>query len=202
MNFISSFISSFISFCVLFLLGILLLGGAWNIIDLNFLMRQFLDYVNQDIYTRIVIALIGFLLVLICLRKIQKIFAGTPNKEKVITFEGATGPISITVNSVSEVVKKILEDEDVIFNRSKITVSKKGIKAVIEISLALQNNIPLYLRNIQVKIKEGLHNILGEEKDILLTVKVKKLISKKVKKTENNEEEEGNKLEDVPFRTY
>ncbi|MBU2436335.1 MAG: alkaline shock response membrane anchor protein AmaP, partial [Candidatus Omnitrophica bacterium] len=149
-----------------FFLGYILIGLSLNLIDLTVLLENLEKQMLFDFSFRLVVGLLGFLIILFCLRYLQLIFIRL-RKEKSITFDSPQGRISITLSAVEEMLKKTLDErEEISHIRPKVIVGKKEIEVIIRSNLALEVNLFELTKEIQEKVKEKLQYLLGEEKEI------------------------------------
>ncbi|MBU0694754.1 MAG: alkaline shock response membrane anchor protein AmaP [Candidatus Omnitrophica bacterium] len=179
-----------------FFLGYILIGLSLNLIDLTVLLENLEKQMLFDFSFRLVVGLLGFLIILFCLRYLQLIFIRL-RKEKSITFDSPQGRISITLSAVEEMLKKTLDErEEISHIRPKVIVGKKEIEVIIRSNLALEVNLFELTKEIQEKVKEKLQYLLGEEKEIKVKIEIRRVVGKGKK----GKEEE--KYPEVPFRNY
>ncbi len=195
MNFISIIIYVIISLAV----GIGLIGISLNVdyLDITTYLIYLKTIIAQNLPLRIVTFLSGFLVILIFLRFIQKGMVRY-RREKTIKTETDEGFISVTLTAIEDMIKKTLAEEDIIFHiKPKIFATRREIVSNIKIALKEAVNLKELAENIQAKLKERLHTILGDEKPLKINIEVKKIAFSK-KEAEDFEEED----EEGPLRNY
>lgn len=155
-------------------------------------------YVNQNILTSfsssIALVLTGLLLILLCLRYIQKLLAGS-RQNKNISFESKQGKVNITLGAIEDLLKKMLDvKKEVSQTRVRVSLKKKAIEVQIKSYLNHEVNLVDFTKEIQIKVKEKLQVLLGEDKKVQVNLQIRKIKVSKGEK-ENGEPE-------IPFRHY
>lgn len=178
-----------------FLVGSFLIGISLNIIDLNLLVAILEEQILHELNYRILTALTGFFIILLCIRFIQASII-TSRKNRSLTFESPHGEVSITLLAIEDMIKKILEKKSEITHiKPLVNLRKNGIEVVIKSYLSSEINIYELATDIQEKLKEKLKGVLGEDKEIKIRIEIKKMsVSEKQKRTEEELE--------VPFRNF
>ncbi|MFO8052767.1 MAG: alkaline shock response membrane anchor protein AmaP [Candidatus Omnitrophota bacterium] len=190
MGFLTILIYIILSFSVGTLLiivptGILNLKGAVNYLD---------QYVLVNFSSNATLVLIGLLIVLLCLRYIQKMIV-TNRQHKNISLESKEGKVNITVMAVEDMLKKMLEERDEVSHiKVKVGLKKKVVLVQIKGYLNYEVNLVNFTKEIQEKVKEKLEVLLGEGKKVAVDLQIRKITMKD--KKEKSEEPE------VPFRHY
>jgi hypothetical protein len=178
------------------LLGFVFIGLSLNIIDVGAAASYLETYVVSDITAKAILGIAGFLMVLICLRYVQSIFRRSLS-EKSITFESPEGTVDITLFAIEDMLRRMIEDKKELSHvKPRIMSKKRKMEVIIRGDLASEVNILEFTRGIQVQIKEKLENILGEDKEIKVRMKIRKMVFGGKKKAGEQETPE------VPFRNY
>jgi uncharacterized alkaline shock family protein YloU len=190
MGFLTILIYIVLSFSV----GTLLVVVPTGILNL----KNAVDYLNQNTLASFsssaTLVLIGLVIILLCLRYIQKMILST-RQNKNISLESKEGKVNITVMAVEDMLKKMLEERDEVSHiKVKVSLKKKIILVGIKGYLNYEVNLVNFTREIQEKVKEKLEVLLGEDKKVAVNLQIRKITM-----TDKKE-----KLEDpeVPFRHY
>ena len=148
---------------------------AFNVIQQGFLVKiisQILSLIYSNFSNQILLGLLGLLLFFIALYLIwlkQKMIQQLP-AVKIATDDGE---IKITTGSLERIILNILEDiEGVKEIKPDIQVQKNGgIRAILQLVVSPDCNIPDTAHSIQRKLKEELPRISGvEAKEIKIIV--------------------------------
>ena len=144
---------------------------------------------------KMITLLIGALLVLLCLRYIQTIFRRC-RRNKSITFESSEGKISITLVAIEDMLKKMLEAKTEVSRiKPKVILRKKYIEIAAHGVLTAEVNLVEFTKEIQEQVKEKVHALLGEDKQVQVNLEIRKIA---ISKKELIEEKEPK----IPFRDY
>jgi len=183
-------------YCLISLfLGSLFLGLSLNLIDLTLTCNYLEHQILANPYSRMIVGILGILIILFCLRYLQNLVR-YKMREKSITFSSGQGTVSITISALEDMIKKILEKrEELSHIRPNVFLKKKEIEVIIRSYLTSEVNVVEFTKDIQEKIKEKLHSLLGEERQINIKVEIRKITFGEKKKITEEEPE-------VPFRHY
>jgi len=175
--------------------GLILAGLSLNIITVD-AIAAYLAEIPADFPLRWVSLLAGLILILLCLRYVQASFRHL-KRDKSITFESDEGKVSITLVAIEEMLKKMLEAKTEVSRiRPKVLLKKKGIEVVARGVLTTEVNLVEFTKEIQEQIREKVHALLGEDKQVQVNLEIRKIaLSKKDLMTEDKEPE-------IPFRNY
>ena len=175
--------------------GLVLIGLSLEMITID-TITTYLAKIPADFPLRWIAVLAGLLLILLCLRYIQASFRRL-RKNKSITFESDDGKVSITLVAIEEMLKKMLEEKTEVSRiKPKVFLRKKGIEVVAHGVLTTEVNLVEFTKEIQEQVKEKVHTLLGEDKQVQVNLEIKKIaLSKKDLQTEDKEPE-------IPFRNY
>ncbi len=177
-----------------FSVGTILIAAPAGIINL----KSIAAYLNQNVLTtpssNITLILIGIIIVLLCLRYIQKMISSS-RQNKNISFESKEGKVNITLVAIEDMLKKMLEEKDEISHiKVKVSLKKKTIVVKTKGYLNYEVNLVDFTKDIQAIVKEKLQILLGEDKKVEVNLQIRKItVSEKEEKTEDPE---------VPFRHY
>lgn len=190
MVFLTILIYILISSCV----GVFLVGLSLHLIDLDLAVSYIYKYLLLDFSSRAAAGIFGVLLLLLCVRYLQSLLFSS-RRERAITFESPEGKVDITLFAIEDMLKRTLEEKKEISRiRPKIISKKHGLEVIIISDLASEVNILEFTREVQNKVKEKLENILGEDKEIKVQMKIRKMVFSGRKKIEEEPE--------IPFRKY
>ncbi|UCC95353.1 MAG: alkaline shock response membrane anchor protein AmaP [Candidatus Omnitrophota bacterium] len=189
------FLTVFIYVLLSLFVGSLFLGLALNLIDIKVVVFLFKKYIASNMYYNGAFGVLGGLILLICFRHLQlRLFS--VRKEKSITIESAEGKVSITLFAIEDLVKRLLEEKSEISHiRPKIGYTKRGIEAIIRCNLTSEVSLLEFTRDVQEKVKGRLQILLGEDKEVIVVVEIRKVLLPSRKKGDEEEPE-------VPFRHY
>jgi len=194
MGFLTVLVYIILSFSV----GSILLGLSLDLIIVN----EFFTYLEKEIFSvfslklRWICGSTGAIIILFCLRYIQAFFSRS-RKNKSITFESPQGDVSITLFAIEDMLKKMLEERSEVSNiKIKVFLKKKGIEVVTKGILITEVNLVEFTREIQERVKEKIHILLGADKQVKVNLEIRKVALGDKKEIEESEEPE------VPFRNY
>jgi len=176
-------------------MGLVLIGLALEIITVE-IITAYLAEISADFPLRWVAVLAGLLLILLCLRYVQASFQRS-RRNKSITFESDEGKVSITLVAIEDMLKKMLEAKTEVSRiKPKVFLRRKGIEVVARGVLTTEVNLVEFTKEIQKLVKEKVHTLLGEDKQVQVNLEIKKIaLSKEDLMAEDKEPE-------VPFRNY
>jgi len=175
--------------------GAILIGLSLGMITVA-TVTAYLAEIPADFPLKFTTILIGLLLILICLRYVQTSFQSS-RRNKSITFDSNEGKVSITLVAIEDMLKKMLESKTEVSRiKPKVLLRKKGIEVLARGVLTTEVNLVDFTKEIQEEIKEKVHNLLGEDKQVQVNLEIRKIaLNKKDLMTEDKEPE-------VPFRNY
>lgn len=188
------FLTILIYILLSFSAGIILLLIPTGILNLESLIH----YLNQNILNNfsssITLVLIGLIIILLCLRYIQKMILNS-RQNKNISFESKEGKVKITLVAIEDLLKKMIEQRDEISHiKVKVRLKKKMIAVQIKGYLNYEVNLVDLTKEIQEKVKERIAVLLGEDKKVVIDLQIRKItVSGDKDKTEEPE---------IPFRHY
>jgi len=137
----------------------------------------------------IIFGLLGGLIVLLCLNKLQKILFHS-RREKMIKLESPGGPVNITILAIEDMIKRSLEKNDNIVKvRPKVSVRKNKLIVTIRGYLTSAINLLEFSQGVQAKINEKLRGALGEETKVDIIVEIRKMVPSNKKEPEEKESE-------------
>ena len=176
--------------------GVLLIGLSLGLINEKVIIDALSLHFKSDFSLRFAFTLTGIILILLCLRFIQAFFYRS-KRNKSITFESSEGKVSITLFAIEDMLKRMLEErEEVSHVKPKVFLRKKAIEVITRGVLTAEVNLVDFTKEIQEKVKEKIHTLLGEDKDVRVNLEIRKVASGNKKGLiEENEPE-------IPFRNY
>ena len=177
-----------------FIVGLFLINLSLEIITID-MITNYLTQIPANFNSKLITFLIGILLMLFCLRYIQTIFRRR-KRNKSITFESDEGKVSITLVAIEEMLKKLLEEKtEVSHIKPKVILKKKHIEVAARGILTTEVNLVDFTKEIQKQVKEKLHALLGEDKQVRVNLEIRKIALGKKELTDEKEPE-------IPFRNY
>jgi len=176
--------------------GVLMVGAAINLFSLEELAALAQTEVLSDRSLATIVGLAGLIIILFSLRYIQAFFRRSI-RNKAITFESPEGKVSITLFALEDMLKRMLEErKEVSHIKPKVLLKKQAIEVVVRGVLTAEVNLVDFTREIQEKIKEKMHSLLGEDKQVKVDLIIRKVtVSGKKEVVEEKEPQ-------VPFRNY
>ncbi|MCF7874689.1 MAG: alkaline shock response membrane anchor protein AmaP [Candidatus Omnitrophica bacterium] len=188
------FLTILIYILLSFSAGIILLLIPTGILNLESLIRYLNQNILNDFSSSITLVLIGLIIILLCLRYIQKMILNS-RQNKNISFESREGKVKITLVAIEDLLKKMIEQRDEISHiKVKVRLKKRMIAVQIKGYLNYEVNLVGLTKEIQEKVKERIAVLLGEDKKVAIDLQIRKItVSGDKDKTEEPE---------IPFRHY
>ncbi|MFA5272462.1 MAG: alkaline shock response membrane anchor protein AmaP [Candidatus Omnitrophota bacterium] len=181
-----------------FFVGLVFIGLFFNLIDINYAVLYLKQEILLDPFLRIALLLSGLLIILLCLRYLQRTIF---RRERFVTTESSYGKVSITLFAIEDMLKNMLETQNGLSHvRPRIICKKHGIEVIIRGNLSADANLSVFTKEIQEKTREKLQNLLGEEKEIRIKIEIRKMVFKGKKKIIESTEEISEP--EIPYRYY
>ncbi|MCF7907672.1 MAG: alkaline shock response membrane anchor protein AmaP [Candidatus Omnitrophica bacterium] len=176
--------------------GILLIGISWDPTVLQIAVTYLEGQFFSDYWMRVIAGLLGILFILMCFSYLQRTLQRS-RRDKSLTFESEQGKVSITLFAIEDMLRKILESRpEVSHIRVKVLLKKKCIEVMIRGILTAEVNLVDFTKEIQENVKEKMHTLLGEDKEVQVNLEIRKVaIGAKKGLVEEHEPE-------IPFRNY
>jgi hypothetical protein len=188
-----SFLTILVYVLISFFLGGILIGLALDAIDLVIVVKYLQQQVLSDFFSRAILFICGIIIILFCVRYIQRIVY---RRERSIIYDSGYGKVSITLFAVEDMIKNMLENKrELTHLRIKVIPAKKMIEVIIRGNLKSEINLPEFTKEMQESVKDKTQSILGEEKEIKVKIEIKKMVFEGKKNIKEVEPE-------VPFRYY
>lgn len=189
-----SFLAVLIYIFVSFFMGFVLIGLSLSLVDFTYVIIYFQKEVLNDMFLRVAVFLCGLLIILFCIRYVQRIIY---RRERSVISELPHGKVSITLFAIEDMIRNMLEAEKVFFHvRPRVKAGKKEVDVIVRGNLSAEVNLPSFTKEAQEKVREKLLNLLGEDKEIKVKIEIRKMIFRGKKKIVEAEEPE------VPYRYY
>lgn len=193
-----SFLAIISYVAVSFFLGSVFIGLSLNWIDINYAVSYFRQEIMPDLFLRWALGLTGLLILLLCLRYLQRTIF---RRERSVVTESSYGKVSITLFALEDMLKNMLEAENGLSHvRSKVVCKKHGVEVVIRGNLNADANLQVFAKDVQEKTREKLQNLLGEDKEIKIKIEIRKMVFKGKKKLIESTEEISEP--EIPYRYY
>lgn len=162
------------------------------------IINELLVYIQTSPSTRIILALSGFLLILIS-SSFAELILGRFQREKTIAFSTASGEVTIALSAVEDLIKRLAGAIPQIKElRPDVIATKKGIIVDLRIILKSEANIPELTERLQEITRAKIQEVLGTEEQIIIKIHVLKIAlteEKDRKKKELEKEDEPT----IPF---
>jgi len=192
MGFLTVLVYIILSFTV----GVFLIGASWDPTVLNIAIGYLETEFFADYWLRFIAGLVGVLLILMCFGYLQRLLQRS-RRDKSLTFESVQGQVSITLFAIEDMLRKILESrEEVSHIRVKVMLRKKYIEVITRGVLAAEVNLVEFTKEIQESVKEKMHTLLGEDKEVRVNLEIRKVAIGGKKGLLQEQEPE------IPFRNY
>jgi len=175
--------------------GLTLISLSLEVITVD-TVTAYLAKIPADFPLKWITVIVGLLLILLCLRYIQASFQRS-RRDKSVTFESDEGKVSITLVAIEDMLKKMLEAKTEVSRiRPKVLLRKKGIEVIARGVLTTEVNLVEFTKEIQEQVKEKVHTLLGEDKQVQVNLEIRKIaLSRQDLMAEDKEPE-------IPFRNY
>jgi uncharacterized alkaline shock family protein YloU len=192
---------------VLVFIGIVLMTLAITL-SVDKLQPQCINYIENMIfilqdspYSRIVIGLSGFLLILISFSFAQLILARF-TREKTIAFSTSSGEVTVSLSAIEDLIRRlsgvIPEIKEL---RPNVIATKKGTIVVdLPVIFKSEVNIPEVTSRLQEMTKSKIQEVLGLEEEVIIKIHILKIISadERDRKKKDTEKDEPT----IPFGGY
>ncbi|MBT3318709.1 MAG: alkaline shock response membrane anchor protein AmaP [Clostridia bacterium] len=166
--------------CMLFI-AVILLFGAWNIIDISY-PHAWTFELYSNVWTQVIVSTICIIVIAVCFTLMFARSRKREAKSALITQTG-TGAISISLSAIEEMASKHILANDLIKN-AKVGVSSKEAKVNLTVKLAVAEgtNIPEVLQSLQASTKQEIETYAGVEvgKIVLLVEKTAQVVKARV----------------------
>ncbi|MCP4653524.1 MAG: alkaline shock response membrane anchor protein AmaP [Candidatus Omnitrophica bacterium] len=195
------FLTLIIYVLISFIVSLFFMGISLKLIEINMIIPYFENHIISaqlisDVYIRWFLFLIGFLVILFCLRHLQATFLRS-RRERSISFESPHGKVCITLFAIEDMLKKMLDSrKEIAHIKPKVYSKKKGIDVIIRSNLASEVNLLEFTNELQESVQEKLHHLLGDEREIKVRIEIRKMFMGEKRSTEEESEPE------IPFRNY
>ncbi|MDP2922754.1 MAG: alkaline shock response membrane anchor protein AmaP [Candidatus Omnitrophota bacterium] len=187
------FLTILVYVLISFFLGGTLIGLSLNTIDLVIVFKYLQQQVLSDLFSRAILFICGALIILFCVRYIQKILY---RRERSVVYESTYGRVSITLFAIEDMIRNMLESKKELTHvRVKVVPGKKAVEVIVRGNLKSEINLPEFTKEVQEGTKDKVQNLLGEEKEIKVKIEIKKMVFDGKKNIKEVEPE-------VPFRYY
>ena len=190
------FLTVFVYIILSLVAGVLLIGVSWDPTVLQIVVAYLEGQFFSDYWLRVIAGLLGVLFILMCFSYLQRILQRS-RRDESLTFESEQGKVSITLFAIEDMLRKILESRlEVSHIRVKVLLRKKCIEVMIRGVLTSEVNLVEFTKEIQESVKEKMHTLLGEDKEVQVNLEIRKVaIGAKKGLVEEHEPE-------IPFRNY
>jgi len=175
--------------------GSLIIGIAAGQINIDTISKVIDTFFFADRLSPWLWSGIGILILLSCLQFISRLFKNV-RREKFITRQTAEGQVSISLNAIEDMIRKILEDKEELSHiKPKVTFTRKGINILVRGYLTSEVNLIEFTSDIQEIIKKKITYLLGEDEVLKINLEIKKLAFAASRDVVEDEPR-------VPFRNY
>jgi hypothetical protein len=187
------FLNILVYIAISFFIGGSLIGLAVNPINLVPLAKYLQTQILSDLLSRSIVFLSGVLLILFCMRYLQRVIY---RRERSVVYESEYGKVSVTLLAVEDMIRSILENtKELTRPRVRVYPRKRNIEVIIRGNLLPEVNFVEFTRLVQERVKDKVQALLGTEKEIRVRIEIKKVVFEGKKNIKETEPE-------VPFRYY
>jgi uncharacterized alkaline shock family protein YloU len=194
---------------VFFYLAIILSTGLLCIlfflhyIDLTEVVKILTNIYEDSQLSMVLTIVVGFIMLISLLW--AKLIYARRQKERTIAFDNPSGPVSVSLNAMEDLIRRIVvrvpEIKEI---RPTIVATKKGLDIENRLILRSDVNIPETTARLQELIRSKVQDVIGIDGKINIRIHVIKIISEdlKYKKEKGKAEIEVDPTPTVPFRGY
>ena len=187
---------------------VLFLGSFVFLFVLNYIdvrsVNQLLVMIYYDETLRIIFAASAGVLLLLNYVFYQT-FTVSGQKGGTIAFDNPSGRVNISLMAIEDLIKRaIIQTPEVREVKSKISVSKKGLKIKTTLILRGEGSIPEVTSRVQELIKKKVQEAIGLDEPIDVSIFVGKILTDQVKEKRQakKEKEPKDSEQNVPFQGY
>ena len=174
---------------VFFIMGGFLIAAALGWLGAQDIYK-IVDYMQLNLNSRIITGLAGFLLIIINI-SLGQLILGRIEKEKTIAFNTPTGQVTIALQAVEDLIKRLTQNfAEIKEVRPDVIANKKGVEVNLKVVLQSEANIPDLTSHLQEMIKTRIQEMLGIEEQITVKVHVAKIITYVEKKKKGSTTDE------------
>ena len=161
---------------VFFLIGACLIAIALNRLSPQDIYKL-VEFMQLNLNSRIITGLIGALLIIINIG-LGQLILGRIEKEKTIAFNTPTGQVTIALQAVEDLIKRLTQHfSEIKEMRPDVIASKRGVEVNLRVILQSEANIPDLTSHLQEMIKTRIQEMLGIEEQITVKVHIVKIIT-------------------------
>lgn len=194
---------------VFFYLAIILSTGLLCILFFVHLINlddviKILTNIYQDAQLSTILTVVVGFIMLVSLFWANLIYARR-QKERTIAFDNPAGPVSVSLNAMEDLVRRIaVRVPEIKEIRPAIVATKKGLDVEIRLILRTDVHIPEMTAKLQEMIRGKIQDVIGLEGKINIRIHVVKIVLEdlKYKKDKGKAEIEVDPSPTVPFRGY
>lgn len=187
---------------------VMFLGTAIVLFVFNYLSFDQVSLYLRAIYTdqdlRFIFGIVGIVFLLLNFL-FYKMFSVNVHKEKIIAFDNPSGRVSVSLIALEDLIKRLLfKMPEINEVKPSITASKKGLVVKLRVVFSAEVNIPESTSKVQEAVKRKVHDTIGLDEEVSVSVYVGKILSSttKEKPAKIKPEESGTNDPEVPFRGY
>jgi|CXWL01.1.fsa_nt_gi uncharacterized alkaline shock family protein YloU len=165
---------------------------------------KILTNIYQDSHLSTILTVVVGSIMLLSLFWANLIYARR-QKERTIAFDNPAGPVSVSLNAMEDLIRRIVvrvpEIKEI---RPVIVATKKGLDVDVRLILRTDVNIPEMTARLQELIRSKVQDVIGLDGKINIRIHVIKIIAEdlKYKKDKGKAEIEVDPTPTVPFRGY
>ena len=165
---------------------------------------KLLTKIYQDSQLATILTVVVGFIMLISLFLANLIYARR-QKERTIAFDNPAGPVSVSLNAMEDLIRRIaVRVSEIKEIRPSIVATKKGLDVEVRLVLRTDVNIPEMTAKLQELIRGKIQDVIGLDGKINIRIHVIKIIADdlKYKKDKGKAEIDVDPTPTVPFRGY
>ena len=194
---------------VFFYLTIILSTGLLCILFLLHQLRidevvSILRNVYQDSHLSMILSLVVGFIMFLSLFWANLLYARR-QKERTIAFDNPSGPVSVSLNAMEDLVRRIaVRVPEIKEIRPSIVATKKGLDVEIRLILRTDVHIPEMTAKLQDMIRSKIQDVIGLEGKISIRIHVIKIVvdDARLRKDKGKGDIDVDPTPGVPFRGY
>ena len=123
---------------------------------------------------------------------------------KIIAFDNPSGRVSVSLSALEDLIRRtIIRSPEVKQAKSAVVASKKGLRVTVKLILRSERNIPNITSKIQDLVQSKVHEMIGINEPVSVTVYVSKIVPDKGGDKDLLEKDQEERLEPhIPFHGY
>jgi len=134
-----------------------------------------------------------------------RVFLSTIQMDRLIAFDNPAGRVSVSLFALEDLIRRLLSRlQEVKDSNIRISASRRGLQIKVKLILSSEFNIPDTTAKVQNLIKKKIHDTIGIEEAVNVSVFIGKILTDKnrVKTKKVKKEVEETHEPNIPFQGY